>query len=120
MRIKLDESVPSLIANPLREAGHDVHTTPEEGLAGRADPEIWEAAQRESRFLTTQDPAFGDPRSFGAGKHHGVLLLRLRRPSWRKLLERAEELLRDEPAWQGLVVVATEARVRILRPTVTQ
>ena len=34
--------------------GHEVHTLYEERLVGRPDAEVWEATQKESRFLITQ------------------------------------------------------------------
>ncbi|MBV8515170.1 MAG: DUF5615 family PIN-like protein [Acidobacteria bacterium] len=40
--------------------GHDVHTTLEEGLAGRSDEDIWAASQSEKRFLLTQDLDFSE------------------------------------------------------------
>ena len=58
MKIKLDENLPNHLAVLLREMGHDVHTTPQENLNGSADREIWEASQKESRLLITQDPRF--------------------------------------------------------------
>jgi predicted nuclease of predicted toxin-antitoxin system len=81
MKIKLDENLPVRLANLLTSLEHDVHTTHEEGLDGRDDLEIWEAAQKESRFLITQDLDFSDTRRFAPGSHHGILLLRLHSPS---------------------------------------
>src|SRR5207253_3589003 len=74
MKIKLDENLPLRLATLLNELGHDVHTLYEERLAGRADKEIWEAAQKESRFLITQDLDFSDSRRFAPGSHHGILV----------------------------------------------
>jgi len=50
MKVKLDENLPLRLATMLKELGHDVHTVHEEQLMGHADCEIWEAAQKESRF----------------------------------------------------------------------
>ena len=58
MRIKLDENLPSRLASRLGDLRHDVQTVGEEGIAGRVDSVIWEAAQREARFLTNQDMDF--------------------------------------------------------------
>jgi len=44
MRIKLDENLPSRLASRLAGMGHDAQTVVEEGIAGQADPVIWEAA----------------------------------------------------------------------------
>jgi predicted nuclease of predicted toxin-antitoxin system len=72
MRVKLDENLPLLLASALKGLGHDVHTTNEEGLAGCLDGQIWEAAQREGRFLLTQDHDFSDARRFVPGTHCGI------------------------------------------------
>jgi len=118
MRIKLDENVPVELAAGLIVREHEVDSVIGEGLAGRPDHEIWEAAQREGRFLITQDLDFSDSRVFAPGSHHGLLLLRLRAPSRRSLIERAGELFRSEDveAWKGCFVVATEKKVRVRRP----
>jgi predicted nuclease of predicted toxin-antitoxin system len=80
MKIKLDENLPLRLASSLKGLGHDVYTAHEEGLGGCADREIWEAAQKESRFLITQDLDFSDARQFVPGSHCGILLVRLHSP----------------------------------------
>lgn len=118
MRIKLDENLPATLAASLRLFGHDVHTTAEEGLAGKPDPDIWGAAQRESRFLITQDLDFSDFRTFRPGSHHGILLVRLRSPRRNSLIRRVEEIFSTEnvESWQRCFIVATEHKIRIRRP----
>ena len=118
MKIKLDENLPFRIATLLKNLGHDVHTPHDEQLVGHLDREIWEAAQRESRFLITQDLDFSDARQFAPGSHHGILLLRLHSPNGRNLSERVGELFRTEDTiqWAGCFVVATERKIRVLRP----
>lgn len=83
MNIKLDENLPAELARNLKELGHEVHTVQDEGLVGKADRDIWEAAQRERRFLVTQDLDFSDSRRFLPGSHSGILLVRLRSPGRR-------------------------------------
>src|SRR5437762_4256501 len=83
MKIKLDEKLPLRLATLLKDLGHDVHTIHDELLLGHADMEIWEATQKESRFLITQDLDFSDLRQFAPGSHHGILLVRLRSPNRR-------------------------------------
>jgi len=53
MKIKLDENLPIRLATALISLGHDVRTVQEEGLIGYADIKVWEAAQKEDRFLVT-------------------------------------------------------------------
>jgi predicted nuclease of predicted toxin-antitoxin system len=81
MRIKIDENLPAQIASRLNSFGHEVHTAQEEGLGGCLDQMIWEAAQRDERFLITQDLDFSDARQFAPGTHHGILLVRMHSPS---------------------------------------
>ncbi|MFH0980032.1 MAG: DUF5615 family PIN-like protein [Planctomycetota bacterium] len=117
MRIKLDENLPACLAEQLARFGHDVDTVPQEGLKGQTDPDIWGAAQRAGRFLVTQDLDFSDAHSFAPGTHHGILLVRLREPARRRLLERVRELFRTEDveSWKGCFVVATQGKVRVRR-----
>jgi predicted nuclease of predicted toxin-antitoxin system len=117
MKLKLDENLPLQLAAVLKNLGHDVHTLRDEGLTGRADKEIWVRAQRESRFLVTQDMDFSDSREFAPGSHKGILLVRLRSPDRTALLKRVGELFQNEnvTGWLGCFVVATERKIRVLR-----
>jgi len=116
MKIKLDENLPLRLAKPLKELGHDVHTVQNERLIGHADSEIWEAAQKESRFLITQDMDFAELRTFAPGSHHGILLVRLHSPNRRSLVGRVAEVFQKESVseWAGCFVVATERKIRVL------
>ena len=118
MRIKLGENLPFPLAALLKELGHGVHTTYEERLAGRPDKEIWNAAQKESRFLITQDLDFSDLRRFAPGSHHGILLVRLRSPNQRNLAAKIGEVFQKENVseWAGCFVVTTERKTRVLKP----
>jgi predicted nuclease of predicted toxin-antitoxin system len=92
MKIKLDENLPLRLAALLGDLGHDVHSLHDESLLGHADMEIWDRTQKESRFLITQDLDFLDLRQFAPGSHHGILLVRLRSPNRRDLIERIGEM----------------------------
>ena len=118
MKIKLDENMPTALADGLRNLGHDVHTVPEEGLAGFIDPEIWAAAQREDRFLVTQDLDFSNITKFAPGTHAGILLVRLRVPGRLALTEAVTRLFATEhvEGWSGCFLVLTERKLRIHRP----
>lgn len=118
MRIKLDENLPSGLVIPLRRLSHDVHTVNQEGLTGHSDPELWAATQRESRFLITQDLDFADLRGFAPGSHCGILLLRLYSSARKDLIARVEEIFQTEDVsdWAGCFVVATERKIRLLKP----
>jgi predicted nuclease of predicted toxin-antitoxin system len=98
--------------------GYDTQTVVEEGIAGKGDAMVWETAQREARFLITQDLDFLDARRFVLGTHHGILLLRLRGQSWRALVARVTDLFAQEDVtqWASCFVVATKGKVRVRRP----
>lgn len=118
MRIKLDENLPDRLVIVLTALGHDVDTVHGEQLTGRADPEVWTAAQSARRFLITQDLDFSDIRRYTPGTHAGLLLVRLPRPGRNALLDRVTALFRTEQIenWTGCLVVATDQKVRIRRP----
>jgi predicted nuclease of predicted toxin-antitoxin system len=124
MKIKLDENLPLRLAGILKAMGHDVDTLHAEALLGRDDSQVWEAVQRDSRFLITQDQDmdFSDLRRFAPGSHHGILLARLRSSKRRDLIRRIEELFRKEEIeeWSRYFVVATASKVRVLKPSQEQ
>jgi len=117
MKIKLDENLPFGLVSSLAALGHDVHTPQQEGLSGAMDSQLGEGAQRDERFLITQDMDFSDARRFIPGTHHGLLIVRLHDPNRRALLNRVEWLFRNEDVatWKHCFVVATEHKVRIRR-----
>lgn len=118
MNIKLDENMPCTLARILSNLGHQTDTIPEEGLAGCDDSKVWEAAQKSGRFLITQDLDFSDIRRFIPGTHYGLLLVRLRNPSRKALVQRVQILFQTEEVerWKSCFVVATEHKLRIRRP----
>ena len=77
MKIKLDENLPDRLVAVLTGLGHNVDTVRTEQLTGRADPDVWNAAQAAQRFLITQDLDFSDVRRYTPGTHAGLLLVRL-------------------------------------------
>ena len=118
MNFKLDENIPRLLANLLRQLGHDADTVREEGLTGQNDPTAWTAAQRASRFFITQDLDFSDIRVYTPGTHAGLLLVRLADPGRKSLVRRIRQLFETENVddWHGCLVVATDRKLRVRRP----
>jgi predicted nuclease of predicted toxin-antitoxin system len=104
MRIFVDEHIPLMTVQTLCMLGHDVrdiHGTPDEGMQ---DDALWEMAQREERLLMTTDKGFTQYRMV---PHHGVLIIRLRRPNRYKIHQRNMQALRQfsDTEWPGLLVV---------------
>ncbi len=117
MKIKLDENMPARLAKRLGLLGHQVQTVRDEGLEGRLDVTIWDAAQSEGRFLITQDLDFSDIRRFAPGSHYGILLIRLHAPKRRALIRHVEDLFQQEDVsqWSRCLVTATEGMIRVRR-----
>jgi predicted nuclease of predicted toxin-antitoxin system len=117
MRIKLDENVPVRAAQRLRDLGHDVDTVLDEGLGGKSDVAVWEAAQSEGRFLVTQDLDFSDMRRFAPGTHQGILLIRLEDMEQPQVPEFLGAWFSAEPVetWTGALVVASARKIRVMR-----
>jgi predicted nuclease of predicted toxin-antitoxin system len=118
MKIKLDENLPAELAGLFSAQNHDVHTVPGEQLTGQRDDVIFQAAFDENRLLVTQDLHFSDIRRFKPGTHPGVVLVRLRDPNRRKLIERIKQMLQSQNIenWAGCFVVIGDVRLRLLRP----
>lgn len=117
MRIKLDEDLPPVMADTLRERGYAATTVLEQGLGGWKDPELWKVAQAEGRFLITADKGFADVRVYRPGTHAGVLLLRPDEDGIRPLLELLDMVLQayDLHTLAGTVAVANPRGIRVRR-----
>ena len=79
---------------------------------------IFHASVAEGRLLLTQDLDFSDVRRFTPGTHPGIVLIRLRDPSRRRLIERAKQVLSTESieSWARCFVVISDYKLRVRRP----
>ncbi len=118
MKIKLDENLPETLLGVLSELNHDVDNVRQESLVGQSDPNIWNAAQSEGRFIITQDLDFSDVRQFAPGTHHGLMLVRMRAPGRLALTRRIPEVFATEPvdSWRRCFVLVTDLKVRVHHP----
>jgi predicted nuclease of predicted toxin-antitoxin system len=119
MRVKLDENIPVSAKHALENAFCDVHSVFDEKLSGVDDGTLWDVCQQEQRFLVTQDLDFSDIRKFSPGTHCGILLLRLKNPSATAIKALLKELVSRHQfkEWHGCVVVATQRKVRVFKPS---
>jgi hypothetical protein len=90
MKIYFDhDSIAGLIVQALRQAGHDVRTPAEVGLAGAKDPVHFRHAIHEGRSLLSRN--FGDFERLhdliheAQARHPGVLVIRHDNPKKRKM-----------------------------------
>jgi predicted nuclease of predicted toxin-antitoxin system len=121
VKLKLDENLPDSLRPRLQVIGFDVETVLSENLGGRNDAEVWSAAQAEDRLLVTQDLDFSDARRFAPGTHSGILLVRLPDSEQWRVGDFVVAWLSTAEAqtWCRCFVVATPARIRVLRPAET-
>ena len=108
MKILVDENVPMMTVQQLRDEGHnvlDIRGTPDEGME---DETLWQMTQREKRLFITTDKGFSQYRN---EKHHGILIIRLRQPNRQKIHQRVMQAITQfqEKDWSGLLVVMRDA-----------
>ena len=104
MNIFVDENIPLMTVQVLREEGHDVldiRGTPDEGME---DETLWNMIQREKRLLITTDKGFTQYRN---ASHNGILIIRLRQPNRQKIHQRIMHAINEFKAedWPGLLIV---------------
>ena len=104
MKIFVDENIPLMTVQVLREEGNDVldiRGTPDKGMEDEA---LWNMIQREERLLVTTDKGFTQYRN---DSHHGILIIRLRQPNRQKIHQRVLHAINQfkEEDWSGLLVV---------------
>jgi len=119
VKITLDENLPERLTSALAALGHDMDTVRAEQLNGQPDFNVSNAAQAAQRFFVTQDMDFSDMRRYTPGTHAGLLLVRLLRPGRDALFDRLVSAFQTEKVddWTGCLVVVTDRKVRIRRPT---
>jgi predicted nuclease of predicted toxin-antitoxin system len=115
MRFKIDENLPNDVADSLRRHGHDAQSVFDEGLRGRADPEIAEAARREGRAVVTLDLDFGNIREYPPEQYRGLIVLRVADQSRRHMLRVMDRLIAalDCAPLDGHLWVVSEGGIRI-------
>jgi predicted nuclease of predicted toxin-antitoxin system len=104
VKIAVDENIPLMTVRALGTMGHDlrdIRGTVDEGIQ---DDALWEMVQHEERLLITTDKGF---TRYRAAHHHGVLIIRLRRPNRHKIHQRIMQAMMQftDTEWPGLLVV---------------
>ena len=115
MKVKLDENLPTALAELFRRSGYDAMTVADEALGGRKDLEVLRVAASENRTLLTFDLDFADIRRFPIGSHAGIVVFRLHDQRWAVLEQPARRLIDSgllSRLQRGLAIV-DESRVRL-------
>jgi predicted nuclease of predicted toxin-antitoxin system len=118
MLVKVDEDLPHIAAQWLRERGYEASTVIEQGMGGWKDDALWAAIQIESKFLITADKGFADIRIHPPGSHAGVLLLRPDEDGIHPILRLLSDVLKEMNLSQleGTIAVATPRSLRVRTP----
>jgi predicted nuclease of predicted toxin-antitoxin system len=82
MRILVDENIPRVTVERLRECGHDVMDIRGTESQGLSDLDLWDVAIADRRALITTDKGFTQNRRTS---HFGILIVRLRQPNRMKI-----------------------------------
>ncbi|MGO4884321.1 MAG: DUF5615 family PIN-like protein [Bryobacteraceae bacterium] len=114
MRILVDENIPRMTVDALRELGNDVKDirgTPAQGLL---DSELWRVAGDEARLFITTDKGFSEFRIL---PHHGILIVRLRQPNRQKIHHAVMRAIQrfQEAEWRNLFVVVRDTTMSTSR-----
>ncbi len=115
MKFKIDENLPTEVAELLQQAGHDALTVLDQQLGGESDSEIGTICQQEGRIIVTLDLDFADIRAYPPRDFAGLIVLRLKQQDKLYVLdiiERLLDILKDESPEKKLWIVG-ERRIRI-------
>jgi len=118
IQIKVDEDLPTQVAELFAQHGYEAATVVAQGWKGLPDEQLWPRVQREGRLLVTADKGFADLRSYPPGSHAGILLLRLDEESRRGYLDLVRRVLQqlDIATHGGDVIVASLRGIRVRKP----
>ncbi len=93
MLVKLDENLGERGRRAFVEAGHEVATVGDQGLAGAIDPRVIEVCGAERRCLVTLDLDFSNPLRFPPEQYAGIAVSRLSRQPTPSDLDGAVQVL---------------------------
>jgi predicted nuclease of predicted toxin-antitoxin system len=114
----LDENLPRLLADRLRERGHEVLRVRDAGLGGASDQSIFDLARSREAILISADLDFANTLTFPLGSHSGIVVLRIPEGvGYQAVVDRAMSAITDElaSALDGSLAIVDMSNVRIRR-----
>jgi predicted nuclease of predicted toxin-antitoxin system len=113
-RFFVDESLPNLAVQRLREEGYVVESVRELNMQGATDEAVFAEAQKRQVILVTGDEDFADITRFPTEIHHGIIVVRLQGTKEQRVaaLLGALKQLHGQPL-KGVLVIVELGRIRV-------
>jgi len=116
MDFKIDENLPTEIAEILIENGYGATTVYDEDIAGCSDRLLAEVCMNEHKILITLDLDFSDIRIYDPKKYHGIIILRFKFLDKSNILKNVKRFIpvlkRENPDKKLMIVNEKNVRVR--------
>ncbi len=113
MKFFLDENFPRPAITQLQSAGHSAIHAMDVFPPGTADDRLFAHAQKEHAVFVTTDKDFFHTVPLAFERHHGAIVITLRRPNRGELLRRLSDALTElgERSLDNAVWLVTDARI---------